>query len=240
MKSFQNSAAIAAAALVLSWTATGFADDQGKGQAQADSPSAGPSSQDIHRDTTGTTSTAPYGARTPLPDPYGTTSTTTTTNGTPTQPVGTTTTTAAPYGPMPGAEQQQDRGGPNKRVLILSSAVLLGSYGTSAIVGAVNDRDADRNLLIPVAGPWVDLARRDCDAQPCNNEGASVALLIASGVLQAASVAGVIGSFFIPDDTSSRPQSSAALKPVKPHVDVTPISVGRNGSGLGIGAVATF
>lgn len=238
MKSFQNSAAIAAAALVLSSSATSFADDHGKGQAQPDSPSAGPSSQDIHRDSTGTTTMAPGGA--PLPGPYGTTSTTTNTNGTPTQPVGTTTTTAAPYGPMPGAEQDQDRGGPNKRVLILSSAVLLGTYGTSAIVGAANDRDADRSLLIPVAGPWVDLARRDCDAQPCNNEGASVALLIASGVLQAVGVAGVIGSFFIPDDTSGRAKATAVLAPVKPHVNVTPISVGRNGSGLGIGAVATF
>lgn len=162
---------------------------------------------------------------------------TSTTSATP--PSSTTTTTGANYDARAGAERAETSGSRINRTLLVSGgAVLAGSYLTSAIVGVANDRGADNRLLIPVIGPWADLADRQCDQRPCEHKFWDATLLVASGVLQAGGLATTIAAFFVPE--SETPGLLGANKPEKPSVRVVPMSMGRSGTGAGIGAIGRF
>jgi len=74
--------------------------------------------------------------------------------------------------------------GPN-RTMLRSGVVILGlSYVPAFVVAVTNSRSDDDYLFIPVAGPWLDLAHRDCPPGPCNHETLNKALLITDGVFQ--------------------------------------------------------
>jgi hypothetical protein len=83
-------------------------------------------------------------------------------------------------------------------------------------------------LLIPVVGPWMDLAVRSCSsADPCGNrEGINNAMIITGGVVQGAGVLMALGSLIIPETPKN-----------KPSVAVSPVSFG---AGAGVGAVGRF
>jgi hypothetical protein len=120
---------------------------------------------------------------------------------------------------------------PNRTLLSTGVGLFVISYGTSVVVGAVSDRDADKNLFIPVAGPWIDLADRNCSlAQPCGNrEDINTAMLVMSGVVQGAGVLLALGSLVVPESVSVSKTRSA--------VHVTPVSFG---TGAGVGAIGRF
>jgi hypothetical protein len=88
------------------------------------------------------------------------------------------------------------------RGLIVSGAVLLGAtYSVSTLVGFTSSEPADRALLVPVAGPWMDLADRPgCsdNNQGCNGETAARVLLVADGVGQALGALNMVGGFVFP------------------------------------------
>jgi hypothetical protein len=90
------------------------------------------------------------------------------------------------------------------RPLMTTGIILLGgSYAASAVAAYTSERSEDqKNLYYPVAGPWMDLANRDCNARPCSNEGLDKALLIADGVAQGLGAIGVVTSLFIPEKTT--------------------------------------
>lgn len=154
----------------------------------------------------------------------------------------TTTTTGAEYDERAGAERGTgDITRPNRTLIITGGAVLAGSYLTSAIVGVANDRDADNRLLIPVVGPWADLADRQCDQSPCDHKFWSTTLLVASGVLQAGGLATLITSFFVPEsDTPGLLRNASTKKPEQASVHLVPLSMGARSAGAGFGAVGTF
>lgn len=82
--------------------------------------------------------------------------------------------------------------GPN-RALLSSGIWTLGlSYVPAVIVGLESDLDADRKLLIPVAGPWLDYAERDCPN--CKHETMNKVLLVTDGVLQGIGALQILGS----------------------------------------------
>lgn len=121
---------------------------------------------------------------------------------------------------------------PNRPWLITGGSILLGSYITTAVVTATQGREVeDRNLLVPVAGPWLNLGDRRCDG--CDNETRNVALVIGSGVLQGVGALMTAASFFIPEKIEA---ATITAGPMKLHVLPTPM--GR--SGVGVGTVATF
>ncbi len=157
-----------------------------------------------------------------------------------TTPAGTssTTTTAAEYDVNAGAERREAGAtNPNRTLLVIGGGLFAGSYITSAIIGAANDRDADHRLLIPVAGPWADLADRQCDERPCDQKFWSATLLVTSGVLQAGGLATLIAAFFVPEsETPSVLRTRAEAATVR----VVPMTMGRVGTGAGIGAVGRF
>ncbi len=87
----------------------------------------------------------------------------------------------------------------NRPLLITGSVVLLGSYVPAAIVASQSPRHEDERLYVPVVGPWLDLANRDCSQVNCPNETRNKTLLIGGGILQGLGTVGVISSFFIPE-----------------------------------------
>jgi hypothetical protein len=122
---------------------------------------------------------------------------------------------------------------PNRPLLVTGLVVFGGSYGTSAIIGATTDREDDKKLVYPVAGPWMDLANRDCVNNTCNNEGLNKALLIADGVLQGVGALGVLLSFVLPEKSTQRWYLIG-----QEGTHVTPMKMGY--AGFGLGAVGKF
>jgi hypothetical protein len=154
-------------------------------------------------------------------------------------PAGTTTTTAAPYSP-PGAERvvlREEKRYPNGALLGTGTGLFIMSYVPSVFAGAMSDRDEDRRLFIPVAGPWMDLNDRRCGGprSPCGpDEDFAKAMIVTSGIVQGASALMVLGSLVIPETTSVPHLERTARKP---SVRVLPVSY--NG-GAGIGAIGRF
>lgn len=159
-------------------------------------------------------------------------------------PTGTTTTTSAdtandttagPSAPAPAEPETitiRRSMTPNRPWLITGGVLLIGTYVPTAVIASTQGRNIeDSNLLIPVVGPWLNLGDRRCDA--CSGETGNVALVIGSGVLQAAGVGMVLMSFFIPEKIEA---ATIQAGPVK--LNVAPTQVGR--SGMGLGAVGVF
>jgi hypothetical protein len=151
--------------------------------------------------------------------------------------VGTTTTTAAPYAP-PGerfAERTIERS-PNRPLLGTGTGLFLMSYAPAAVIGAMSSRDDDRRLLIPVAGPWMDLEQRQCGARNrCPpDEDMNKALLVASGIVQGAGVLMILGGLIVPETTTVQERERLAKKP---SVKFLPVSLG---AGAGVGAIGRF
>lgn len=154
---------------------------------------------------------------------------------TPPATVSTTTTTQATYVPSTDRiveEERTDR--PNKRLLVTGASIFVLSYVPAVIVGAQSDRDADKRLYIPGVGPWLDLAQRNCDANPCANEGVAKAFIIASGAAQGIGVIAALSSLVIPERERVQVRQSAKLEP---ELHVVPLSFGGGG---GVGAIGRF
>jgi len=120
---------------------------------------------------------------------------------------------------------------PNKPLLITGGLLLVGTYATTAAFVGANGPIGDKDLYIPVVGPWINLADRQCFGD-CPNETRDTVLIAGSGVLQGVGALLALGSFFIPE---SVPAARITAGPVK--MNITP-SAGM-GSG-GVGAVGTF
>lgn len=129
----------------------------------------------------------------------------------------------------------------NQTLLFGGATLLLGSYGTSTLIGTLNDRAADKLLAVPLAGPWLDLGDRSCERVACHQEALSKALLIASGVLQSVGLAGVIGSFFVAENRFHLPRPGAVRAATTPRLRLTPAPLG-GGQGVnhGLVLVGTF
>lgn len=121
----------------------------------------------------------------------------------------------------------------NRPLLITSTLLFAGTWGTSIGFAYFSDRPEDQKYLYyPVAGPWLDYANRDCAARPCTNEGLNKALLIADGIGQGLGALGMVTSFFIPEKTTRHWHLIGA--------DIIHAGPTRVGTGYGIGAMGRF
>jgi hypothetical protein len=189
-----------------------------------------------------------------------TTSTTTTTQGStststpstslppsspssPSSPTSTTTTTAGDMsatGIAPATPPNEARESvtlyrtqrPNRPLLITGGALLVGTYVTTAAFAGVNGPEGDKDLFLPVVGPWINIASRTCPRNDCSEFDRDTALIIGSGVLQGVGAALAISSVFVPEKIEA---ARITAGPVKMHIVPT---TGR--SSAGIGAVGTF
>jgi hypothetical protein len=155
----------------------------------------------------------------------------TTTTTTP-PPRSTTTTTSAPYACPDNTGDRTVEIRPNSSLLQTGAGMFALSYGGSVAAGVMSDREADKRLLIPLAGPWMDLADRGCTlTSPCGEgEGFTKVLLVTSGITQGASALMMLGSLLVPEVKIVPRTANAGVK-------VLPMSFG---SGGGIGAVGRF
>lgn len=126
--------------------------------------------------------------------------------------------------------------GPNA-ALFKSGLFVFGiPYGTSVVVAATSNRDEDKNLFIPLAGPWIDFAnRQNCGnvGNPsCDGETAIKVLLAADGILQAIGGIELIAAFMVPES----PAVVAKAKE-QPRFMMAP---SRVGTGYGLAAAGAF
>lgn len=148
------------------------------------------------------------------------------------------TTASAQAYETPSRPSTSAQAGPNADLIGVGIFTIALPYFAS--VGVAMGSDIDKDLYIPVAGPWMDLAHRpDCGGYglaQCNDmEPFYKVLLIEDGILQG------IGALEVLAGMASSPtthHSSETAKASKPTIHVAPSPVGR--SGYGIGAVGTF
>jgi hypothetical protein len=117
---------------------------------------------------------------------------------------------------------------PNRPLLLTGLVVFGGSYGASAIVGATSNREDDKKLVYPVAGPWMDLANRDCGQATCSNEDLYKGILIADGIVQGVGALSVLLSFVLPEKSTRKWYLIG-----QDATHVTPMKMGYGGFGLG-------
>lgn len=121
--------------------------------------------------------------------------------------------------------------------MVVSGIVIFGlSYVPAVAVGSSSGLDADRTLLVPIAGPWIDLTQRPgCNGgSGCNTENTNKVLLVTDGVFQAIGVLTTLGGFLTTAHERTTVQSAdSGLK-----VQVSPASFG-DGS-YGMKALGTF
>ena len=133
-------------------------------------------------------------------------------------------------------EVQVSQTRPNSTMLYSGAFAFGVPYVSSVIVGASSSHPGDRNLFIPVAGPWIDLADRHCPTgSSCDHEGLYKGLLIADGIFQGLGALQIAGAFLFPETVTVT--NAARPRPRVAGVRVAPTSVG---SGYGISAVGLF
>lgn len=153
-----------------------------------------------------------------------------------------TTTEARADDVVPGATSEPVTVAPTtrrpNRTLFWTGLITFSVTYTGSVVagGAAGDRVEDKNLFIPLVGPWLDLGQRNCEFRRCDDGQEAIwkSLIIASGVVQGASALLTLSSFFIPETTWSKQQAST---PPKPELHVAPIGYAGGG---GLGAVGRF
>ena len=157
------------------------------------------------------------------------------TRGTTAQPAASPVVVAPAPGYGPRDTVLEDRLVPNTE-LIAGGALLLGvTYGTSVVVAATSDRDADDSLYVPIAGPWINLAERGgCDSRfdDCTAETLNKVLLVADGIFQGVGALQIVGGFVFP-----KRQVVLARTASKPSVHVAPM---LGASRIGLGAAGRF
>jgi len=157
------------------------------------------------------------------------------------QPPAPSTVQPAAMAPVPyGAEQKTTTTTePNRALLGTGLIALAGAYVPAVVVAGVSTLPQDRNLYIPVAGPWIDLAQRPgCGsgkaAVGCSFEGGNKTLLAVDGIVQGAGALATLVSFFVPqpvtETTKTTTKSSASA--FDPTVHVSPSSMGFDGAGV--------
>lgn len=126
--------------------------------------------------------------------------------------------------------------GPNRALLRSGLAVFALSYVPAVVVAASNSRSDDNYLYIPVAGPWLDLSRRQ-NCGMCDNETLNKALIITDGIFQGIGALEFATSFLFVETTTVR--EAAAPKPETQHLSLK-IGPAAISSGYGIMAMSKF
>jgi hypothetical protein len=129
----------------------------------------------------------------------------------------------------PGREIAYEETRPDVGMIGAGVMVLGSSYIASIIVASRSGHEGDRQLYVPVAGPWLDLAKRpSCpsDRADCSGETTNKVLLVSDGVLQALGVLQIFGGFAFPEKKIVTHSATVRVRPA-----VSPTQVGLAASG---------
>lgn len=122
--------------------------------------------------------------------------------------------------------------GPN-RALLHSGVWTLGLSYVPALVVAISSTESyDKKLYIPVAGPWMDFASRDCKYN-CSHETVNKALLVTDGIFQGIGALQIVSSFLFPETHSAVAASGKQHRVAKrPNFQIAPSRLGTAAYGL--------
>ena len=123
--------------------------------------------------------------------------------------------------------------GPN-RPLLSSGLFFFGvPYVASLITAGISDHPRDKNLYVPVVGPWIDLGDRGmCGGlgqTTCNAEASYKFLLVTDGIAQGVGALQIVGGLLFPE---AREGATGA------RIAFSPSHMGP--SGYGVAAVGRF
>jgi hypothetical protein len=139
-------------------------------------------------------------------------------------------------GPVVVEETTSQASGPSME-MVASGIVIFGlAYVPAVVVGSSSGLDADRTLLVPVAGPWIDFTQRPgCSGgSGCNQENTNKVLLVTDGVFQGIGVLTTLGGFLTP----AHERTTVELAGVQPTWHLSPASFGAGAYGMA--AAGTF
>jgi len=135
-----------------------------------------------------------------------------------------------PPAPAPVTEVTTTRVVGPSMPLVASGVVIFGlAYVPAVAVGVTSGLDADRTLVVPIAGPWINLTQRPgCSGDACNGENTNKVLLVTDGVFQAIGVLTTLGGFLMPVQEHRTVRSAEA----SPTWQISPASFGAGTYGL--------
>lgn len=147
---------------------------------------------------------------------------------------------AAPAPAQPGVVEAQGAEQPvttRPNVPLITTGLLTFglSYVPAVVVAGESSQNADHNLYIPVAGPWIDMFNRPaCGAggPDCTTETTNKVLIGVDGVFQGVGAVMTVLGLLTPET-----HTATAAQIDKPTIHVSPTSVG---TGYGLGAVGTW
>jgi hypothetical protein len=147
---------------------------------------------------------------------------------------------APPITPAPTtSERLTSYTGPNVPLLTTGLTTFGLSYAPALVIGAMSSQSADRNLYIPVAGPWLDMANRPaCNVRggpSCGSETTNKVLLGVDGVAQGLGAAMTVVGLLVP--TRHTVLTKTTAKHEGPTIRIGP---DRLGTGYGVSAVGTW
>jgi hypothetical protein len=97
---------------------------------------------------------------------------------------------------LEGPRELEDGRLPNRKLLAAGAPAILVPYVASLMAAAAVPSASSAYLLVPIAGPWMTLAMREC---PCDAEFLSGTALVVDGVFQAAGLIAIGRAFFVPE-----------------------------------------
>jgi hypothetical protein len=146
----------------------------------------------------------------------------------------------APLPPMPPPPVDQPPPGAKVNLVVAGLVTTAVGYGL-AVAGSylTSGYPGEKELRIPVAGPWMAVAKTGCpaDEPDCSKVGLAfgAALVIFDGIVQAGGLAIMGEGLFL--RTASRP-TAAPKKAARATVRPVPLDFGKRG--LGLGFAGTF
>jgi hypothetical protein len=126
------------------------------------------------------------------------------------------------------SEIVHEKGGPSSGMLVAGFLAFGFAYVPALAVGATSNVDADRELMVPFAGPWLALGGRPAcggAGRDCETEDANKVMIVTSGVVQALGGLTMIAAFLNPEERTRTKISNRATFRVAP-------TTGRGGVGL--------
>lgn len=131
-----------------------------------------------------------------------------------------------------GATRGDDRlsNSPNRKLLRSGVWTLGMSYVPAFVVAVASPRAADKNLFIPVGGPWIDYATRDC--RECTHETLNRVLLVTDGIFQGVGALQIVGSFLFWETRGSPTANAKSERATGASLQIVPRGFGAGAYGM--------
>jgi hypothetical protein len=101
------------------------------------------------------------------------------------------------------------------------------AYVPSVIVAVESPLAVDKRLYVPVAGPWLDYANRDCAT--CRHETFNKVMLVTDGIFQGIGALNIVGAFLFPE---THVVSAKTDRPRAARLRLTPARIGSGVYGV--------